>query len=278
MKLPAHAFTHGGKFHADDVFSAALLRIIRPDIQVQRGFHVPDNFEGIVFDIGDGMFDHHAIGSPVRPNGNPYAAFGLLWQVFGPELVGKKGAEWLDERFVQNLDLNDCTGSENALADAIGSFNPVWDSEESEDDCFFRAVDFAQTILSNRLEEVRAVQRAETMVLKALSNVRDGILVLPQYAPWKTILPADNNVLFVVYPSQRGGYAAQGVNDRQTKKLKVPFPQQWAGIPEEELASISGIDDLIFCHASRFLITSKSKSGALQACRAAIALWNEEHA
>ncbi len=276
MKLPAHAFTHGGKFHADDVFSAALLRIIRPDIQIQRGFHVPENFEGIVFDIGDGMFDHHAIGSPVRSNGNPYAAFGLLWQVFGPELVGKKGAEWLDERFVQNLDLNDCTGAENALADAIGSFNPVWDSQESKDDCFFRAVNFAQTILENRLEEVRAVQRAEEMVVKALPNVRDGILVLPQYAPWKTLLPADNNILFVVYPSQRGGYAAQGVNDRQTKKLRVPFPQQWAGMPEQELAEISGIDDLIFCHASRFLITSKSKSGALQACRAAIAAWNEE--
>ena len=80
MKLPAQAFTHGGKFHADDVFSAALLRHIRPDIRILRGFAVPENFDGLVFDIGDGMFDHHAAGSPVRPNGNPYAAFGLLWQ------------------------------------------------------------------------------------------------------------------------------------------------------------------------------------------------------
>ena len=103
MKLPARAFTHAGKFHADDVFSAALLRTIRPDIQIQRGFAVPDDFDGLVFDIGDGMFDHHAAGSPVRPNGHPYAAFGLLWQVLGPDLVGKSGADWLDERFVQNL-------------------------------------------------------------------------------------------------------------------------------------------------------------------------------
>ena len=276
MKLPARAFTHGGKFHADDVFSYALLRIVRPDIQLQRGFHVPEDFDGIVFDIGDGMFDHHAAGSPVRAIGNPYAAFGLLWQVLGPELVGQKSAEWLDERFIQNLDLNDCTGSENALADAIGSFNPVWDSQQQADACFMRAVEFAQVILENKIEEVRAVQRAQELVTKAMQNVRDGILVLPQYVPWKSLLPADSNVLFVVYPSQRGGFAAQGVNDRQPKKLKVPFPQAWAGMPEQELAGISGIEDLMFCHASRFLITCKTKSGALQACRKAIALEQEQ--
>lgn len=271
MKLPAQAFTHGGKFHADDVFSAALLRHIRPDIRILRGFAVPENFDGLVFDIGDGMFDHHAAGSPVRPNGNPYAAFGLLWQVLGPELVGKDGAAWLDERFVQNLDVNDCTGADNALADAIGSFNPVWDSADSADECFERAVQFAAQILENQLEQVRAVQRAKELVVRALPGARDGILVLPRYAPWKTLLPAEADIRFVVYPSQRGGFAAQGVNDRQTRRLKVPFPAAWAGQPAEKLAEISGIAGLRFCHASRFLITAETKQDALAACRAAIA-------
>ena len=51
MKIPAKGFTHGGKFHADDVFSTALLQILRPDIQVTRGFVVPDDFDGIVYDL-----------------------------------------------------------------------------------------------------------------------------------------------------------------------------------------------------------------------------------
>ena len=59
MKIPARGFTHAGKFHADDVFATALLQILRPDIKVSRGFVVPDDFDGIVYDIGDGMFDHH---------------------------------------------------------------------------------------------------------------------------------------------------------------------------------------------------------------------------
>ena len=44
-----NAFTHGGKFHADDVFSAALLTLLFPNIQIERGFTVPENFDGIVF-------------------------------------------------------------------------------------------------------------------------------------------------------------------------------------------------------------------------------------
>ena len=59
MKIPANGFTHAGKFHADDVFATALLQIIRPDIRITRGFVVPDDFDGIVYDIGFGMFDHH---------------------------------------------------------------------------------------------------------------------------------------------------------------------------------------------------------------------------
>ena len=89
MKIPAKGFTHGGKFHADDVFSTALLQILRPDIQVTRGFVVPDDFDGIVYDVGGGMFDHHSEPRECRPNGVPYAAFGLLWRLLGAQLVGE---------------------------------------------------------------------------------------------------------------------------------------------------------------------------------------------
>ena len=49
-KKDAKAFTHGGKFHADDVFSAALLLYLNPEIQISRGNQVPEDFDGIVFD------------------------------------------------------------------------------------------------------------------------------------------------------------------------------------------------------------------------------------
>lgn len=40
QKEHAAAFTHGGKFHADDVFSAALLLHFNPQLTIQRGNRV----------------------------------------------------------------------------------------------------------------------------------------------------------------------------------------------------------------------------------------------
>ena len=167
MKIPAKGFTHGGKFHADDVFSTALLQILRPDIQVTRGFVVPDDFDGIVYDVGGGMFDHHSEPRECRPNGVPYAAFGLLWRLLGAQLVGEHQARLLDENFIQPLDLNDNTGEQNSLADAIGSFNPLWDSKDDPDECFWRAVPVAKKILENEIAAANAVNRADDTVRRA---------------------------------------------------------------------------------------------------------------
>lgn len=268
MKIPAKGYTHGGKFHADDVFSTALLQMLRPDIQITRGFVVPDDFDGIVYDVGGGMFDHHSEPRETRPNGVPYAAFGLLWRVLGAQLVGEHQARLLDENFVQPLDLNDNTGESNQLADAIGSFNPLWDSNDDPDDCFWRAVAVAKQVLENEVASANAVNRADDAVRAAYEKMRDGIVVLPGYMPWKNGL-YKTDALFVVYPSQRGGYSAQCVTDHRTKRSKVPFPASWAGRPEEELRKASGLG-IRFCHPSRFLITADDKTQAIAACRAAL--------
>lgn len=125
-KNNASAFTHGRKFHADDVFSAALLLYLNPEINISRGNKVPEIFDGIVFDIGRGQYDHHQKDSRIRENGVPYAAFGLLWEALGKEILGVELAEKFDQSFVQPLDNNDNTGEKNELATLIGNFNPAW--------------------------------------------------------------------------------------------------------------------------------------------------------
>lgn len=125
-KNNASAFTHGRKFHADDVFSAALLLYLNPEINISRGNKVPEIFDGIVFDIGRGQYNHHQKDSRIRENGVPYAAFGLLWEALGKEILGVELAEKFDQSFVQPLDNNDNTGEKNELATLIGNFNPAW--------------------------------------------------------------------------------------------------------------------------------------------------------
>ena len=74
----ATAFTHSGKFHADDVFSAALLLYLNPEITILRGNRVPEEFAGIVFDIGRGRYDHHQKDSRVRENGIAFSGRNLV--------------------------------------------------------------------------------------------------------------------------------------------------------------------------------------------------------
>ena len=69
-----------------------------------------------MYDIGDGKYDHHQKNSRVRENGVPYAAFGLLWEQFGHELLSKVDAQAFDEYFIQPIDQSDNTGEENIIS------------------------------------------------------------------------------------------------------------------------------------------------------------------
>lgn len=271
--------THAGKFHADDVFGAALLRILKPDVVIRRVFKVPEDFTGLAFDIGWGEFDHHQSGAPVRENGVPYAAFGLLWREYGSSILGKTEAQRLDERFVQPIDLDDNTGCGGAIPDLVADFNPLWDSGADPDQRFMEAVEVAQKILQNRLDSVLATGRAYKVVKAALKQMEDHILVLDVYCPWKPFV-TKGPARFVVYPSQRGGWSGQCVPHPAEAGggLKQPFPAQWAGKSQEELVALTGIPTLRFCHNNRFMVAADTKEDARAACLLAMEIAEKERA
>ena len=217
-------FTHGGKFHADDVFSYALLRMIHPGLVVRRGNEVPQDFTGIVFDVGGGAF-------------------------------------------VQPLDQNDNTGEPDEIASLIADFNPVWDADEDTDAAFLRAADFAEQILERKFSYIKSNIRADEAVKPYLAQASDGILVMDQYLPWKKAVEKEEGIAFVVFPSNRGGYCAMSVKDPVLKETKCPFPAEWYGKRDKELAEISGIASLRFCHKTGFMLTADEKEDAILACR-----------
>ena len=52
--------THRGTFHADDVFASAFIKMINPNIKIIRRNIVPDHFQGLVYDIGNGESLYHS--------------------------------------------------------------------------------------------------------------------------------------------------------------------------------------------------------------------------
>lgn len=261
------AFTHAGRFHADDVFSAALLTMIYPDIKIERGFQVPENYDGIVFDIGFGEFDHHQTDGRVRENGIPYAAFGLLWEKYGTELLSEESAKRFDEKFVMPLDESDNTGIKNEIAEIIGSFNPSWDEASNPDECFDRAKELAIKILERKFVYLRDEEKADQIIEEAMKKAEDHIMILECFVPWKKKV-IGSDVFFVVFPSQRGGYHAQAVpKSEESTELLYSFPSEWCGKEPEELADISGIETLSFCHNSGFLIAAQKQEDVILACK-----------
>lgn len=283
----ASAFTHSGKFHADDVFSAALLLYLNPEIMIKRGNRVPEDFDGIVFDIGRGQYDHHQKDSRIRENGIPYAAFGLLWEELGADILGEDLAQRFDEAFVQPLDNNDNTGEKNELATLIGNFNPTWDAEGSNDEAFFQAVSVAGMILENKFERFRGNERADKRVEEIYAHheqaVHDRekhrddarILILPEFVPCQKFL-SETEIAFVIFPSNRGGYCIQPQKKEYSMNYKCSFPVEWLGLENEELVVATGLKSAGFCHKGGFLMTTGELADAVQVCRISMEQFQEK--
>lgn len=276
-----NAYTHGSIFHADDVFSTALLLTINPEIQINRTndvqfAHDVDAYENvIVYDIGFGPYDHHQKeGKATRPISDgywfdkdgrmqmiPYCAFGLLWRDFGHLVCpNEKAYEKVDKSLVLPIDKHDNGVERNMLTAAFMQFNPNWnedDSPERRDRLFMDAVWRAQDFLRAYIASATAEVEAEPAIL-ASPVVNGNVLVLDQYMDWQdVVINKMPDILFVVFPSARGGWSVQTVPDAPGsftgRKL---FPKEWPGNPDTSLG-------MHFCHTKNFLLGTYTKEQAI---------------
>lgn len=258
------AYTHAGVFHADDIFSSALLKLINPAIEIKRVFNVaqiPDDEKetAFVFDIGGGCFDHHQPGAEVRPDGTPYAAFGLIWREFGHLLVSDEQVEKIDRNLVSRMDAADNGVSLELTSVLFSSFNPNWNDSVSADAQFESAVAMAKVFLEKIVNRANAEDAADTIADEVIANLNDGIAVLDRFAPINERL-WDSSAIFWIYPSLRGGWNIQTVTD-ESRRPKKALPASWLNTPPEGVT---------FVHKGLFLASAETKEQALTAAKAAL--------
>lgn len=310
--------THSGKFHCDEVFAYAVLRLAlglkragedhrllrtRDATLIASGDVVWD--VGTVFDPALSRFDHHQRGAPTRPDGTPYSAAGLVWQVYGAKaiaaLLAPHGEEEaglaqaiateLDDSVLRRIDeLDNGVSSRGPVQDdglglgrLIGDFNPTWDSAESSgpaagDVAFLEAADFAAGVLARRVDMLRARHLADGRVLAAHAAGEDPrILVLDRGMPWKnTVFSRDLPVIYCVSPASNGNWMIDTMPpEKESFAQRVPLPEAWAGLEREALAATSGVPDAVFVHVRRFVGAATSREGALEMARRALAIGAE---
>ncbi len=276
--LEANCITHSGTMHADEVFATAFLELYLKEVKVYRTPSLPDNIphEAIIYDIGRGEFDHHQIDAKRRENNIPYSSIGLLWNHFGRKYLETCKIENVEEVFlgvdkdlIEGIDADDngvfpkieANYKVKTISNIIKIFNPSYDSNEVESEQFQKAVELAKRILQEEIIYITGKVKADIIVQQELSNIKENqkYLILEKYLPYEdTILNSEqaNSILFVAFPSNRGGYAIKTIPKSITDKTaRLEFPKEWAGLTDEELEQASGIKGLRFCHTSRFIVT-----------------------
>ena len=84
-------------------------------------------------------------------------------------------------------------------------------------------------------------------------------MVLDQHVPWQDFILLSQNkkaadILFVVYPSNRGGYNWHCVPDAiGSFGQRKSVPDEWKGLSGTKLQEITGIQTASFCHHNGFI-------------------------
>ncbi len=289
--------THDGTFHADDAFAVAAIRLAHPgrDVQVIRS-RDPRQLAacdlrvdvGRASDPDAGDFDHHQPGGAgARPNGIPYAAFGLVWRHHGAAIAGSQdAADLIDRQLVQVIDANDTgydvfdsrhDGVDPFGADrVIAALNPSWEEPAGPEDLlarFHEAVALAGAILERQAARAAGQIRASQLVRAAAAQAPDPRIVeLPRFMPWRDVIVTEfPDAALVLFP-RPDGWAMQAVPAQLGSfQNRLSLPEAWAGLAGSELEQACGVPGAVFAHAGRFFAAAGTRDAVREMAARALA-------
>jgi uncharacterized UPF0160 family protein len=289
------ASTHNGRFHADEIFALAVLKLVYPDLEIVRSrdenvYKTADIIVdvGHVYDPDNLIFDHHQRSFTLkRESGIPYASFGLVWKQYGGLLCGSsKTSEYIDTVIVQAIDADD-NGIDifetkidgigiHTLPDIIESFVPRHVDDDRVQKGFDRALKFATTYMKRQIKLGKELfEVALPKIRRAIKLAEDPrVLVFKKFdKTWLNFIAHESEAArFVIFPTHRKTWAIRSVPKKGQKfdycKL---LPAAWGG-RQKDFAEISDVQDALYCHNGCFLAEAGSQEGADKL--AAIALKN----
>lgn len=287
----AKYITHSGTMHADEVFATAFLDLYTGNVELFRISEVKESDfpNAIIYDVGRGRFDHHQEDRLVRDNNIPYCSLGLLWKEYGLDFLKRRNVEnaeevfaEIDKDFIEGIDAIDngifpkfeAEYKMRNLCDVIKLFNPSFGSDEDESTQFIKAEAVAKVIFEEEIVNITGRVKARKILEGKIPDaINNHYLELDEFMPYEDTVynnDPDKQIYFVVYPSNRGGYAAKTIYKAQEDHTpRVIFPEEWAGLGQE-LAEVSGVQGARFCHLARFLVSADTKEAVIKLVEIAI--------
>ncbi|NPD16369.1 MYG1 family protein [Xinfangfangia sp. D13-10-4-6] len=299
-----HLVTHSGGFHADELMSSVILTRLFPQAQIIRSRDeawITPAENRIIYDVGRDydpakrIFDHHQREAPLRPDGQPYSSFGLIWHHYGrdylramavPEADLDRIHTSFDMGFVLPIDLTDngalspaAAGAQLAgltLPELMESLKPVFDDrgEGADDRAFMAALQIARAFVEAAIRNRAARARAEAMVMAAIAQAgASRVLELPQGMPFRAAVEkaGADHLLFVVHPRE-ADWMITGIRKADSGfEQRADLPLAWAGLTDAALEAASGVKGARFCHNGRFIAVAETREAILAMARIAVA-------
>jgi uncharacterized UPF0160 family protein len=289
--------THNGSFHADDIFTCATLLLMlgkkgekakifrtRDEEIIKTGDYVFDI--GGIYDADKNLFDHHQIGGAgKRENGIGYSSFGLVWKKFGKEICdSERTVKLIDTKLVAPIDAGDngidLVEKKNEIfpyfvQDVFASFRHTALEEINNDKVFEKLVGWAKEILSREIKKFNDQEEIFKIIQDFYKNSEDKRLIIidkprvSRYEIWDALLNF-SEPLFAVYGKDDDWGAVAMRKDMNSFENRKYFPKAWAGMKNQELQEVTGVQDAVFCHNSLFLVGAKSKEGAIKLAQIAL--------
>lgn len=282
-KMRRSVGTHDGSFHADEVTACALL-LFFDLIDREKIFRTRDLEKlkvceyvcdvGGVYDPASKRFDHHQ---------NDYrgelSSAGMIWLYFKEQgIVDQKLYDYYNRSLIAGVDAIDngkmpheemfCTFSQIVTGFVPAEYDvpPV-----VQEKAFFEALDFVLGHLKRTYTRYMYILSCREKVAQSMSQ-NASYLDFEEAMPWMDSFfdlgGEEHPALFVVMPSS-GHWKLRGIPPtlHERMKVRVPQPQEWAGLFEEDLKRVSGIPGAIFCHKGRFISVWETKGDALKALK-----------
>ncbi|SMF13279.1 MYG1 family protein [Pseudobacteriovorax antillogorgiicola] len=100
---------------------------------------------------------------------------------------------------------------------------------------------------------------------KAINNWQ--ILEIPHGVAWEEHIDTVNpsrNIAYVFWQDEKKMWCIQTPRAHPNSfKSRMPFPEPWRGLTNDDLAKVSGVNDAKFCHRSGFFGVTSSRDAAL---------------
>lgn len=242
---------------------------------------------------------------PEKPWGTKLSSAGLIYLHFGRQVLEKLTQLQPDDRrldalydklyenFVEEVDAVDNGISQydgepryavsTTLSARVSHLNPRWNSKSQDTEEGFRQamkmvgaefldrVDFYQ----NSWLPARALVEGAVQMRSQVDPSGEVIVLEQGGCPWKEHLfslekelGVNPPIKFVLYTDQNGQWRVQCVPaGLHTFQNRLSLLEEWRGVRDEALSTLSGIPGCVFVHASGFIGGNRSQQGALEMAR-----------